>query len=311
MKIEQLEYLVYFAQAGSVSAAASHFYMTKQGMNKALHQLERDSGYVLFEGDSNGLRLTRAGEEFARNAASIVESYHDLEREMCAFSETPDANSKPAVTVAATPAAMRYLVPLLGLQNPGLFPFEVLLREMNQHEMSEALCVRRKDKMLGLFTIPVREKYEARLEEALSSKGQVFDLIGESPVYALVSSSSKLAQLKTFDIEHDIEGQKVGYLADEMLRDALDDYVRDEDVRTVTGNIDLLDDQIANNRLITFAPGPRLIAKRPPVGITPVPCSGDVRIRYGLVRTVENQDDPSILQIMTRVMSTLGSGVFK
>lgn len=311
MKIEQLEYFVYFAQVGSVAAAASHFYMTKQGMNKALHQLERDSGYVLFEGDSNGLRLTRAGEEFAHYAVAIVEGYQNLEREMCSFSEMTDASSKPAVVVATTPAAMRYLVPLLGLQNPGLFPFEVLLREMNQHEMSETLCLRRKDKVVGLFTIPVREKYEARLEETLSSKGLVFDLIGESPVYALVSSSSRLAQLKAFDIERDIEGQKVGYLADEMLRDALDDYVRDEDVRTVTGNIDYLDDQIANNRLITFAPAPRLLAKRPPVGITPVPVAGDVRIRYGIVRSRENKDDPSILQVMTRIMSTLGAGVFK
>lgn len=308
MKIEQLEYLVYFFKTGSVAAAASHFYMTKQGMNKALHQLERDSGYVLFEGDAGGLKLTKAGDEFARSAASVVSSYYDLKREMCAFSEQGRDPSKPSVTVVATSAAMRYLVPLLGLQNPGVFPFEVLLREMSQHEISETLSLRRMDKILGLFTIPVCEKYKTRLDETLKSKGLLFDLLGESPVYALVSSSSKLAQLKSFDIGRDLAGQKVGYLADEMLRDVLDDYVRDEDVRTVTGNIDLLDDQIANNRLITFAPSPRLIAKRPPVGIMPVPCSGGVRIRYGLVRTRENQLDPNILQVMTRITSTLSAG---
>lgn len=82
MKIEQMEYLVYFAQTGSVAATASHFYMTKQGMNKALHQLEHDSGYMLFESEFGGLKLTKAGEEFAARAQAVIDDLRDLRRGM-------------------------------------------------------------------------------------------------------------------------------------------------------------------------------------------------------------------------------------
>lgn len=307
MKIEQMEYLVYFAQTGSVAATASHFYMTKQGMNKALHQLEHDSGYMLFESEFGGLKLTKAGEEFAARAQAIIDDLHDLRRGMRIFANRDTDLPGSAVIVLATSAAMRYLVPPLGLQNPGVFPFEVFMRESGQREMVETLALRRSEKVMGLITVPVRERYIAEMNEAIEADDLIFDTLGESDVYALVSTSSKLSQLSTFDIERDLVGQKVGYLADEMLRDALDDYVRDEDVRTVMSNIDLLDEQIATNRLITFAPSPRLISHRPPSGIAAIPCANGVRIRYGIVRARENQSDPDILQVITRIRASLSS----
>lgn len=307
MKIEHLEYLVYFAHAKSVTATASHFYMTKQGMNKALHQLESDSGYVLFENGSSGLRLTKAGEEFVLRAEAIVGDMNDLRDAMRIFASHDTDLPGSAVIVSATPAAMRYLLPQLNLQNPGMFPFEIYLREMSQREIAEMLTLRRSERILGLLTFPAMDCYWEEFEETLQEGDLIYDELGTSDVYALVSTSSMLSHLDEFDIHRDLAGQKVGYLSDEMLRDALDDYVRDEDIRTVTGNIDLLDEQIVTNRLITFAPSPRLLAKHPPRGIAAIPCSNDIRVRFGLVRTKENRDDADILQVVTRIKAALSA----
>lgn len=309
MKIEQMEYLVHFSHSGSIANTSAYFYMTKQGMNKALHQLERDSGYVLFEGGAAGLKLTGAGIEFARNAEAVVQDYHRLRRDMCIYGDRNSVPSGSPVTVFATAAASRYLIPQMGLQNPGVFPFEVLLREEAQKDIAESLSLRSREKVMAIMTFPALSRYEERFRESAVEHELVYDVLGESDVYALVSTSSKFAQLEEFDVEKLLAGQTVGYVYDEMLRDALDDFVRDEDVRTVTSNIDLLDEQIATNRLITFSPTPRLINKRPPAGIVAIPCKNGIRIQYGIARSAATKDDPDILKVVAKAESSFASGV--
>lgn len=79
MKIQQLEYIIAIAQAGSITAAAKHLYQAQPNISIALKELESEIGMQIFWRTPNGMVLTPEGESFLLRAKDIVESMHNLE----------------------------------------------------------------------------------------------------------------------------------------------------------------------------------------------------------------------------------------
>lgn len=79
MKMQQLEYIIAIAQAGSITAAAKNLYQAQPNISIALKELETEIGMQIFWRTPNGMILTPEGEEFLVRAKDIVESMHGLE----------------------------------------------------------------------------------------------------------------------------------------------------------------------------------------------------------------------------------------
>ena len=79
MKIQQLEYIIAIAQAGSITAAAKNLYQAQPNISIALKDLESEIGMQIFWRTPNGMVLTPEGESFLMRAKDIVESMHNLE----------------------------------------------------------------------------------------------------------------------------------------------------------------------------------------------------------------------------------------
>lgn len=79
MKIQQLEYIIAIAQAGSITAAAKNLYQAQPNISIALKELESEIGMQIFWRTPNGMVLTPEGENFLLRAKDIVESMHNLE----------------------------------------------------------------------------------------------------------------------------------------------------------------------------------------------------------------------------------------
>ena len=79
MKIQQLEYIIAIAQAGSITAAAKNLYQAQPNISIALKELETEIGMQIFWRTPNGMVLTPEGETFLLRAKDIVESMHTLE----------------------------------------------------------------------------------------------------------------------------------------------------------------------------------------------------------------------------------------
>ena len=61
MHIEYLYYFKDFSRTLSISKTAAHYFMTPQGLSRALHQLEKDFGVTLMTYQNNLISLTPAG----------------------------------------------------------------------------------------------------------------------------------------------------------------------------------------------------------------------------------------------------------
>lgn len=79
MKLQQLEYIIAIAQAGSITAAAKSLYQAQPNISIALKELETEIGMQVFWRTPNGMVLTPEGEGFLVRAKDIVESMHSLE----------------------------------------------------------------------------------------------------------------------------------------------------------------------------------------------------------------------------------------
>lgn len=79
MKIQQLEYVIAIAQAGSITSAAKNLYQAQPNISIALKELETEIGMQIFWRTPNGMVLTPEGENFLLRAKNIVESMHALE----------------------------------------------------------------------------------------------------------------------------------------------------------------------------------------------------------------------------------------
>ena len=123
MHIEYLYYFKDFSRTLSISKTAAHYFMTPQGLSRALHQLEKDFGVTLMTYQNNLISLTPAGEELSRRIDAIVELYDEAKGSLTEYKLADMAPSKGLVRITVTSCVSQYLISLLNLQRPGQFPF--------------------------------------------------------------------------------------------------------------------------------------------------------------------------------------------
>lgn len=75
MTIVQVQYALEVARCLNISHAAKRLFVTQSALSQQIARLEGELGYVLFQREVHGLRLTKEGEAFCRGAAPAVEAW--------------------------------------------------------------------------------------------------------------------------------------------------------------------------------------------------------------------------------------------
>lgn len=78
MRIEQLQYLLKVAEAGSFTQAARELFMTQPSLSKAIKELEKELNRSLFIRKKTGAILTVEGEEFLSYDRQVIEQFELL-----------------------------------------------------------------------------------------------------------------------------------------------------------------------------------------------------------------------------------------
>ena len=75
MTIIQVQYVLEVARCLNISHAAKRLFVTQSALSQQIARLEGELGYVLFQREAHGLRLTKEGEDFCRAAVPAVEAW--------------------------------------------------------------------------------------------------------------------------------------------------------------------------------------------------------------------------------------------
>lgn len=79
VNLQHLKYVVEVEKTGSITQAAQNLYMGQPNLSKAIKELEKNLGIVIFKRTSKGVLPTAQGEEFLRYAKSILDQVQRME----------------------------------------------------------------------------------------------------------------------------------------------------------------------------------------------------------------------------------------
>ncbi len=78
MTLQQLEYILKIAEAGSMNKAARELYVSQPSLTSAVRALEQELGFALFSRNRRGVVLTAEGADFLPYARQVTDAYGQL-----------------------------------------------------------------------------------------------------------------------------------------------------------------------------------------------------------------------------------------
>ena len=148
MELRELEYIVAIAEAGSISKAAERLYLAQSSLSQFLSRYEAELNTRLFSRTSGGVRLTRAGEVFVRNARQMLWQYRRVK------SELHDLDQPGAGRIEFGVSSFRggYLLPKVLHQFQRKYPgVEVVIHEHDSGALMKKLAAGELDAALVAF----------------------------------------------------------------------------------------------------------------------------------------------------------------
>ena len=111
MDFKQLQYIVMIAQEQNITHAAEKLYITRSALNYCLLNLEQELGVPLFRRLPGRLVPTYAGELYLESARQILNTYHDLSRNMNDLAGLSAGRLSIGVTVGTGQRSLLRLLP--------------------------------------------------------------------------------------------------------------------------------------------------------------------------------------------------------
>ena len=176
MELRQLRYMLAVAEEKSFSRAAEKLYIAQPHLSQFIQKLESQINVKLFDRTSAPIKLTYAGERFARRARQILQLQSDLHQEMKDVAE----EKRGRLSLGISPIRGRYVLPLALPAFRSLCPeVEVSLCEGNSAQLEEWL----QEGLIDLAIMPLPMK-----SPAFSHK-----MLMEEEIMILLPASHRLA----------------------------------------------------------------------------------------------------------------------
>ncbi len=200
MNILYLKYAVAVANAGSVRKAAEKLYIAQPNLSRAIKELEKEVGIVIFERKANGISLTPDGERLITMGKKLIRQIDELEDEFKNDRENKSVFSASVPRASYISYAFANFSKQLSQENRS----DLYYKETNA--LRALTNVLEKDYNLGI--IRYASHYDKYFKETLDEKNVVYELIAEFKYVLIMSKHCKLAQKEviTFgDLEDMIE----------------------------------------------------------------------------------------------------------
>ncbi|OLO38041.1 hypothetical protein BTR23_12900 [Alkalihalophilus pseudofirmus] len=242
MQIEQLEYLIEIAKAGTISAASKKLHVTQSAISQSLSSLEEELGVTLFQRSRIGTIPTEEGQKVIQKAMDIVQKIQELKDEM----QTEKMAVKGELKLASIPTFMTFLLNPLADFKVNYPHVNIEIKEQETKEVIDAIIEQRVD--LGMIAMHEKLKEKTNGLEFLPL------IKGEMQVY--VNKNSPLAVYDTITLDQLVNQTIVMYNGD-FIRSFVNDFLHrigPLNILFSSNNINVIRKAILKNLAITFSP---------------------------------------------------------
>lgn len=184
MTLQQLKYAVEVAEKGSITEAAKSLFISQPSLSAAIHELETETGVVIFLRNSRGIIITPEGTEFLGYARQLVQQAALIEDKYIARSAVKQRFCVSTQHYAFTSSAFVELVRRVGAQS-----YEFILREGKTYDT--IMDVRHLRSEMGV--IYLCSFNEAVIRKLLRESGLVFSQLFSARPHIFVGRGNPLA----------------------------------------------------------------------------------------------------------------------
>lgn len=137
MELKELEYVLAVAEEGSISKAAERLYMAQSSLSQFLTKYEAELEVKLFMRTATGVRLTRSGEIFTKNARQMLRQYHQMKGELSDIKELFSGRIEFGLSSFRGSYLMPRVLSRFKEQYPGI---EVIIHEHDSYRLRDMLA---------------------------------------------------------------------------------------------------------------------------------------------------------------------------
>lgn len=187
MNIQHLKYAVEIAKYGSISKASEALFVAQPNLSRAIKDLEKDLGIVIFDRSAKGIVLTPDGELLVQQAKSVLRHIEEIED---MFHENKSGKSVFAISVPRA-SYISYAFAQFSKHIADREQCEVYYKETNALRAINNIV--HADYKLGIIRYAAR--YDKYFKEMLEQKGLDYELVTEFNYVLVCSKDSPLVEL--------------------------------------------------------------------------------------------------------------------
>lgn len=299
----QIEYLYYFVDVSktlSISKSAAKFYMSQQGLSRAIQALEEEFDIILLERKRNTIKLSSAGEEFVKQAQNVIDSYEKLKHLMEVYNRNKNIFNKSSVILNATPHVFNYLLPLLNEQLfTDLYNIGVTALEMNIYNILKEIAEFKPSNSLYLISIPNNFRLQNEMLAIYESDNIFFSPLMQTTLLAVVSNTSTYAYKKKLTAA---DMQKLSFACqnDPVLLKCISSSINPDNIAFTSNNLEFLKEMVLKNFAAGFIPAFSALHSLPE-GLTAIPFENSYDIIIGFLTDITVDYDESVFQVMNYI----------
>ncbi|MBI9009217.1 MAG: LysR family transcriptional regulator [Tenericutes bacterium] len=200
MNIMHLRYAIEIEKTKSINKAAENLFMSQPNLSRAIKELEKSLGIIIFNRTSKGMSLTVKGSEFLIYAKKILREIDEVQKIYSDASENKQSFSISVPRSSYISHAFSEFVKNLDLEKKA----EIYYKETNS--LKAIRNILQSDYKLGI--IRYQDIYDDYFKSMLEDKGFKSELISEFSYIVLLSKEHPLASkecLTKEDLEKYIE----------------------------------------------------------------------------------------------------------
>ncbi|MDU2064611.1 MAG: LysR family transcriptional regulator [Sporomusaceae bacterium] len=218
MDLRQLKYMLMVAEEKNFSRAAEKLYIAQPHLSQYIQKIEKQLGVKLFDRSCSPLKLTYAGEEFAKRARQIIQMDSNLLQYMRDFKEEKSGR----LTLGISPVRGAYILPIILPAFRTLFSqVEIVLKEGTSDDLENWLNQGVTD--LTILSLPIKSdefSYEVILQEKFLVVVPPNHCLAKRPGYDENPPPLQLAELEKEPFILLQKGQALRRIADHLFLQA-------------------------------------------------------------------------------------------
>lgn len=187
MNIQHLKYAVEIAKYGSISKASEALYVAQPNLSRAIKDLEKELGIVIFDRSAKGIVLTPDGELLVQQAKSVLRHIDEIED---MFHENRSGKSVFCISVPRA-SYISHAFAEFSKKLSDRAQCEVYYKETNALRAINNIV--HSDYKLGIIRYAAR--YDKYFKDMLEQKGLEYELVAEFCHVLITSKDSPLAEI--------------------------------------------------------------------------------------------------------------------